>query len=49
MTKYILYAEVISKGMQATQSVKLNEMYKWKDDMKYLYPGYEPELVCAQD
>ncbi len=23
--------------MQATQSVKWNEMYKWKDDMKY--PG----------
>ncbi len=25
----------------ATQSIKCNEMYKWKDDMKY--PGYEPE------
>ncbi len=25
--------------MQATQSVKWNEMYKWKDDMKY--PGYD--------
>ncbi len=22
-------------------------MYKWKDDMKH--PGYEPELICAQD
>ncbi len=31
--------------MQATQSGKWNEMYKWKDDMKY--PGYEGELVCA--
>ncbi len=28
--------------MQATQSVKWNEMYKWKDDMKY--PGYETEM-----
>ncbi len=33
--------------MQATQSVKWNEMYKWKDDMKY--PGYESELIWAQD
>ncbi len=32
--------------MQATQSVKWNEMYKWKDDMKY--PGYKPEQLCAQ-
>ncbi len=40
LNKYILYAEGLSKGMQATQSVKWNEMYKWKDDMKY--PGYEP-------
>ncbi len=32
--------------MQATQSVKWNEMYKWKEDMKY--PGYEPEQLCAQ-
>ncbi len=32
--------------MQATQSVKWNEMYKGKDDMKQ--PGYEPELICAQ-
>ncbi len=23
-----------------------NEMYKWKDDMKYL--GYEPEQLCDQ-
>ncbi len=44
LNKYILYAEeLLCKGMQATQSVKWNEMYKWKDDMKYL--GYEPELV----
>ncbi len=33
--------------MQATQSVKWNEMYKWKDDLKH--PGYEPELICAHD
>ncbi len=45
LNKYILYAERFSKGKQATQSVKWNEMYIWKDDMKY--PGYEPELVCA--
>ncbi len=32
--------------MQATQSVKGNEMYKSKDDMKH--PEYEPELICAQ-
>ncbi len=32
--------------MQATQSVKWNEMYKWKDDMKH--PGYETELGCAK-
>ncbi len=32
--------------MQATQSVKWNEMYKWKDAMKH--PEYEPELICAQ-
>ncbi len=32
--------------MQATQSVKWNEMYKWKDDMKHL--GYEPELICSK-
>ncbi len=36
----------LSKGTQATQSVKWNEMYKWTDDMKY--PGYEPEQLCAQ-
>ncbi len=46
LNKYILYAEGLSKGTQATQSVKWNEMYKWKDDMKY--PGYKQELVCAQ-
>ncbi len=32
--------------MQATQSVKWNEMYKWKDDKKY--SGYEPEQLCAK-
>ncbi len=31
--------------MQATQSIKWNEMYKWKDDMKH--PGHEPERVWA--
>ncbi len=36
----------LSKGTQATQSVKLNQMYKRKDDMKY--PEYEPEQLCAQ-
>ncbi len=45
LNKYILYAEGLSKGMQATQSVLWNEMYKWKDNMKY--PGYEPELIYA--
>ncbi len=44
LNKYILYAEGLSNDTQATQSVKWNEIYKWKDDMKY--PGYEPE-VCA--
>ncbi len=34
------------KGTHATQSVKWNEMYKWKDDMKY--QGYKPELISAQ-
>ncbi len=47
LNKYILYAEGLSKGTQAIQSIKWNEMYKWKDDMKY--PRYEPELVYAQD
>ncbi len=37
---------VSTKGKQATQSVKLNEIYKWKDYMKH--PGYEPEQFCAQ-
>ncbi len=32
--------------MQAIQSVKRNEMYKWKDDMKY--SRYEPEQLCTQ-
>ncbi len=32
--------------MQATQSVKWNEIYKWKDDMKY--PGYERDQLCPQ-
>ncbi len=31
-----------SKGTQATQSVKWNEMCEWKDDMKH--PEYELEL-----
>ncbi len=30
LNKYILYAKGLSKGAQATQSVKWNEMYKWK-------------------
>ncbi len=46
LNKYILYAKWLSKGMQATQRVKCNEMYTWKDDMKY--PWYEPEQLCAQ-
>ncbi len=46
LNKYILYAKGFFKGTQATQSVKWNEMYKWKDDMKY--PGYEQEQLCAQ-
>ncbi len=40
------YIVKLSKGMKATQSVKWNEMYKWKDDMKH--PGYGPELIYAQ-
>ncbi len=28
LNKYILYAKWLSKGTQATQSVKLKEMYK---------------------
>ncbi len=43
--KYNLYAEGLSKGTQASHSVKWN-MYKWEDDMKH--PGYETEVVCAQ-
>ncbi len=46
LDKYILYAKGLSKSMQATQIVKWNDMYKWKDDMKY--PGYVPEQLCAQ-
>ncbi len=49
LNKYILYAKGLSKhakGMQTTHIVKWNEMYKWKDDMKY--PGYEHEQLCAQ-
>ncbi len=34
--------------MQATQSVKWNEMYKWKDDIDMKHTGYEPELKYAQ-
>ncbi len=46
MNKYILYVNRISKGMQVNKSVKWNEMYKLKDDMKC--PGYEPEKLYAQ-
>ncbi len=38
LNKYILYAKQtagLSKDKQASQSVKWNEMYKWKDSMKY--------------
>ncbi len=42
----ILYAKGISQGRQATPSVKSNEMFKWKDDMKC--QRYTSELVCAQ-
>ncbi len=44
--KYILYDDRFSKGAQATHSVKWDELYKWKNDMKY--PRYESELLCAQ-
>ncbi len=43
LNKYILYAKGLSKGTQATQSVKWNEIYKWKDDMKH--PGYVSSYV----
>ncbi len=46
LNKCILYAKGLSNGMQATQSVKWNEMYKWNDDMKY--PGFEPEQLGDQ-
>ncbi len=46
LNKYILYAKGLSKGTQVTQGVKWNEMYKWKDYMKY--PGYEHEQLGAQ-
>ncbi len=46
MNKYILYAKGLSKGTQVTQSIKWNEIYKWKVDMKF--SGYEPEQLCAQ-
>ncbi len=46
LNKYILYAKGLSKGTQATHSVKWNEIYKWKDDMKH--PEYDPEQLCAQ-
>ncbi len=42
---YYIYAKGLSKATQVTQTVKWNEIYKWKDDMKY--PGYEPELICT--
>ncbi len=45
LNKYILYGKGFLKA-QATHSVKWNEMYKCKDDMKH--PGYEPELICDQ-
>ncbi len=45
LNQYILYDKGLSKGMQATQSVAWNDMYKWTDDLKY--PGYEPEQLCA--
>ncbi len=47
LNKYILYARGLSKGMQTTQNVKWNDMYKRQYDMEYT--GYEPELECAQD
>ncbi len=47
LNNYKLYTEGFSKGMQVTKSVKWNEMYKWKDDIKY--PGHEPKLICAKD
>ncbi len=42
LDKYILYAEGLSKGTQAIQSI--NEMKCTNEKMT----GYEPELVCAQ-
>ncbi len=45
LNKYILYLEAHTKGTQATQSVKWNDMYKWKDNMKC--SGYESEQLCA--
>ncbi len=35
LNKYILYGKGFLKPRMATQSVKWNEMYKWKDDMKH--------------
>ncbi len=46
LNKYILYAKGLSKCTQVTESVKWNEMYKWKNNMKY--PGYETEQLHAQ-
>ncbi len=46
LNKYILFDKGLFKGMQATQSVKWNKMYKWEDDMKYT--GYEPKELCVQ-
>ncbi len=33
LNKYTLYANMLSKGVQATQCVKRDEIYKWKHDM----------------
>ncbi len=32
--------------MQATKTVKWNEMYKWNVDMRHT--GYESKLICGQ-
>ncbi len=39
LNKYILYGKGFLKAHKPPKSVKWNEMYKWKDDMKH--PGYE--------
>ncbi len=45
LNKYILYAKGLSKGMQATQSVKWNEIYKWKDDRIRTWAVMCPRLM----